>query len=285
MSQLEQKLAAGTFVVTAEIAPPKGTECRPALATARAFRGVTAVNVTDNQGANMRMTPLAMATLLTHEGIEPILQVTCRDRNRLALQSDLLGAAALGIENLLLLSGDHVTFGDHPGAKAVFDLDSVQLLQTVRGLMAGRDMAERPLSGAPRFFLGAAAAPEAEPFELMFQKFTKKVHAGARYFQTQAVFDTGKLETFMTAARPLKTPVLLGVLLLKSAKMARFLNATIPGVRVPEPLINRLEKAMNPLEEGIAIAREMVGQARDLCQGVHLMTLGHEERIPDILGH
>lgn len=285
MSHLEQKLATGTFVVTAEIAPPKGTEFGPALARAQAFRGVTAVNVTDNQGANMRMNPLAMATLLTRQGIEPILQLTCRDRNRLALQSDLLGAAALGIENLLLLSGDHVTFGDHPGAKAVFDLDSVQLLQVARGLMAGRDMADRLLAGAPRFFLGAAAAPATEPFELMFQKFTKKVHAGARYFQTQAAFDAGKLETFMTATRPLKTPVLLGVLLLKSAKMARFLNANIPGVRVPEPLVHRLEKAATPLEEGIAIAREMVERARDLCQGVHLMTLGHEERIPDILGH
>lgn len=284
MSLLEQKLAAGTFVVTAEIAPPKGTDVGPALEKARALQGVTAVNVTDNQGANMRMCPLALATLLAREGTEPILQVTCRDRNRLALQSDLLGAAALGIENLLLLSGDHVTFGDHAGAKAVFDLDSVQLLEAVGGLMAGRDMADRPLSGAPYFFSGAAATPEAEPFELMFGKFQKKVRAGARFFQTQAVFDTGKLETFMDATGPLETPILLGVLLLKSANMARFLNDNIPGVRVPEPLIRRLDEARHPLEEGVAIAREMVDVARSLCQGVHLMTLGHEERIPEILG-
>jgi methylenetetrahydrofolate reductase (NADPH) len=284
MSLLEQKLADGAFVVSAEIAPPKGTEVGPALEKARALREVTAVNVTDNQGANMRMSPLAMAALLSREGIEPILQMTCRDRNRMALQSDLLGAAALGIENLLIISGDHVSFGDHPGAKAVFDLDSVQLLQVAGELMAGRDMTGRPLSGAPRFFPGAAATPEAEPFELMFQKFSKKVEAGACFFQTQAVFDPGKLEAFMAAARPLKTPVILGVLLLKSARMARFLNENIPGVRVPERLVRRLEEAPNPLDEGVAIAREMVALARSLCQGVHLMTLGHEERIPEILG-
>jgi 5,10-methylenetetrahydrofolate reductase len=284
MSLLQQQLAAGRFVVTAEIAPPKGVDTAAALATARALRDVTAVNVTDNQGANMRMAPLAMAVLLLREGIEPILQMTCRDRNRMALQSDLLGAAALGIENLLLLSGDHPRFGDHPGARPVFDLDSVQLLQGVRELMAGRDLSGRSLSGIPRFFPGAAATPEAEPLELMFQKYSKKVAAGACFFQTQAVFDIPRFEFFMEEARPLKAPVLLGVLLLKSARMARFLNANIPGVRVPEPLIERLEAAPQPIDEGVAIARELVACARRHCQGVHLMTLGGEERIPEILG-
>jgi 5,10-methylenetetrahydrofolate reductase len=283
MSRLQQQLAAGRFVITAEIAPPRGTDVAPALATARAFSGVTAVNVTDNQGANMRMSPLAVAALLLREGIEPILQLTCRDRNRMALQSELLGATALGIENILVLSGDHLRFGDHPGAKAVFDLDSVQLLQVVDGLMAGRNMAGKPLSGAPRIFTGAAVTPEAEPFELMFQKFAKKVETGARFFQTQAVFDPARLERFMAAARPLGVPVLLGVLLLKSAGMARFLNGNIPGVRVPAPLIERLERAPRPLDEGVTIAREMVEAARRHCQGVHLMTLGCEERIPEIL--
>jgi 5,10-methylenetetrahydrofolate reductase len=284
MSRFSEALAAGRFVVTAEIAPPKGTEVAAALAKARAFAGVTAVNVTDNQGANMRLSPLALSALLVREGVEPILQLTCRDRNRLALQSDLLGAAALGVENLLLLSGDHARFGDHPGAKPVFDLDSVQLLQVATGLAAGRDMAGKPLSGAPRFFAGAAVTPEAEPFELMFQKVAKKVEAGARFFQTQAVFDVAKLERFMTEVRPLETPVILGVLLLKNARMARFLNEHIPGVRVPEALIERLDGAAQPLAEGAAIARELVGAARRLCQGVHLMTLGHEEKIPEILG-
>jgi len=284
MSLFEQELAAGRFVVTAEIAPPKGTDVASALEKACAFSGVTAVNVTDNQGANMRMSPLAVAALLVRAGVEPVLQLTCRDRNRMALQSDLLGAAALGVENVLVVSGDHARFGDHPGAKSVFDLDSVQLLQTIDGLMAGQDMAGKPLSGVPRFFAGAAVTPEAEPFELMFQKFAKKVENGARFFQSQAVFEAAKLERFMAAAQPLGVPVLVGVLLLKSARMARFLNENIPGVRVPERLIERLEQAPKPLDEGVAIAREMVEAARRYCQGVHLMTLGCEERIPEILG-
>jgi len=283
MSHLRQRLAEGTFVVTAEVAPPKGTEVAPEVEKARHLQGMTAVNVTDNQGANMRLSPLVMAALLLQAGIEPILQLTCRDRNRMALQSDLLGAAALGIENLLLLSGDHARFGDHPQARSVFDIDSVQLLQAVNTLMAGTDMSGKRLDGVPAFFAGAAVSPEMEPFELMFQKYRKKVDSGAAFFQTQAVFDAGKLERFTTEAKPLGRPVLAGVLLLRSAGMARFLNANIPGVQVPEPLVERLEKASRPLEEGVAIAREMVAVARGCCQGVHLMTLGHEERIPEIL--
>ncbi|MEJ2201258.1 MAG: methylenetetrahydrofolate reductase [Desulfuromonadaceae bacterium] len=283
MSKLEQQVTAGQFAVTAEIAPPKGVDTAEVLEKARLMAHLSAVNVTDNQGANMRMTPLAMAALLCAEGIEPILQLTCRDRNRMALQSDLLGAAALGVENVLLLSGDHARFGDHPQARSVFDLDSIQLLEATGGLIAGRDMTGKPLQGAPRFFVGAAVTPEAEPFELMFQKFSKKVQAGTRFFQTQAVYDPEKLEQFMAVANPLGVPVLLGVLLLKSVRMAEFLNRNIPGVRVPQTLIDRLAAADSPLEEGIRIAREMVDHARRLCQGVHLMTLGHEERIADIL--
>jgi len=240
--------------------------------------------VTDNQGANMRMTPLLVAGMLCQNGIEPVLQLTCRDRNRLALQSDLLGAAALGVENILLLSGDHARFGDHPEARSVFDLDSVQLLQTVNNLQQGCDMVGKPLAGAPQFFSGAAVSPESEPFELMFQKYRKKVDAGAQFFQTQAVFDGVRFEKFMVEADKLGVPVLAGILLLKSARMARFLNENIPGVRVPETLIARLEKANDPIEEGIAIAKETVATARKCCQGVHLMTLGYEERIPEILG-
>jgi 5,10-methylenetetrahydrofolate reductase len=232
----------------------------------------------------MRMAPLAPAALLIKEGIEPILQMTCRDRNRLALQSDLLGAAALGIENVLLLSGDHARFGDHPQARSVFDLDSVQLLQAAAALMQGRDLAGKSLAGTPRFFAGAAVNPESDPLELVLQKFQKKVESGAHFFQTQAVFDVEKLARFMDAARPKGIPVLVGVLLLRSVKMARFLNEHIPGVRVSAACIERLEKAADPLAEGVAIARETVQEARRLCQGVHLMTLGREDLIPDILG-
>lgn len=283
MSRLAQALAAGEFVVTTEVAPPKGVDVTTVMTTARQLRGVTAVNVTDNQGANMRMTPLVLAGLLAREGIEPILQLTCRDRNRMALQSDLLGAAALGVENLLLLSGDHARFGDHPAARSVFDLDSVQLLHGVTELSQGKDLAGKPLSGAPRFFAGAAVTPEAEPFELTLQKFRKKAAAGAGFFQTQAVFQPQRLEQFMAEARACRVPVLVGVLLLRNARMARFLNERIPGVRVPQPLIERLERAQQPLEEGVAIAREMVAEARRLAQGVHLMTLGQEARIPELL--
>lgn len=284
MSQLAEKLASGTFVVTAEIAPPKGTDLDGVLATASAFPAeVTAVNITDNQGANMRMSPLVVAALLRQGGVEPVLQMTCRDRNRMALQSDLLGAAACGIENLLLLSGDHPRFGDHPHARGVFDLDSVQLLQGADRLAAGLDLADRPLQGAPVFFSGAAVSPQSEPFELMFQKFHKKVQSGARFFQTQAVFSEEPLARFMAQARLLEVPVLLGVLLLKNARMARFVHEHVPGVRVPDALIARLEQAADPLAEGVSIARETVALARRYCHGVHLMTLGREDRIPEIL--
>lgn len=283
MSLLSQQLAAGQFVVTAEVAPPKGIDLAPVLAVAAKLQGITAVNVTDNQGANMRMCALVLAGELQRRGIEPVLQMTCRDRNRVALQSDLLGAAALGIENLLLLSGDHSKFGDHPDARPVFDLDAVQLLDVAASLNRGVDMAGKPLTGAPRFFPGAAVNPVAEPFDLVLQKVRKKVDSGARFFQTQAVFTRAELERLSAAVAPLGVPVLAGILLVRSAKMARFLNTNIPGMQVPDEVIARLEHAAEPLAEGVAIARETVGWARSLCQGVHLMTLGFEERIPEIL--
>ena len=197
MSILQQKLDAGRFVITAEVCPPKGCDCSEFLAKSRALRGVAdAINVTDNQGANMRISPLAAAALLIREELEPIFQITCRDRNRMALQSDLLGAAALGIKNVLVLSGDHISFGDHRQAKPVFDLDSVQLLQAIGALMAGTDMAGAALRGSPTFYLGAAAAPEVEPFAATLVKLGKKRPAGADFFQTQAVFDPEKLRLF-----------------------------------------------------------------------------------------
>jgi methylenetetrahydrofolate reductase (NADPH) len=283
MSRLSEKLTSGQFVVTAEIAPPKGTNLTPALADAASLQGVTAVNVTDNQGANMRLSSLALAAQLQQAGTETILQLTCRDRNRLALQSDLLGAAAFGIENLLLLSGDHSKYGDHPDARSVFDLDSVQLLAIVTDLMSGVDMVGKRLNGVPKFFPGAAVNPAAQPFELIFLKVRKKIDSGARFFQTQSIFDREALERFMSAMAPLKVPVIAGVLLIRSAKMARFLNANIPGVMVPEHLIERFDRALDPVAEGIAIARETVGWAREMCQGVHLMTMGNEDKIPMIL--
>lgn len=283
MSFLSEQLGNGQFVVTAEIAPPKGTDLSGALAAVEKLTGITAVNVTDNQGANMRLSSLALAARLQQQGTETVLQLTCRDRNRMALQSDLLGAASFGIENLLLLSGDHSKFGDHPDSRPVFDLDSVQLLDMAAGLMAGTDMAGKSLDGVPEFFPGAAVNPAAEPFELMFQKVAKKVDSGARFFQTQSVFDRETLERFMLAMQPLQVPVIAGVLLIRSSRMARFLNDNIPGVQVPETLVQRLDSAEDPLAEGVEIAREAVAWARDHCQGVHLMTLGYEDKIPAIL--
>ena len=283
MSLLSEQLGNGQFVVTAEIAPPKGTDLSKTLDAVEKLTGLTAVNVTDNQGANMRLSSLALAARLQQQGTETVLQLTCRDRNRMALQSDLLGAASFGIENLLLLSGDHSKFGDHPDSRPVFDLDSVQLLDMAAGLMAGTDMAGRSLDGVPEFFPGAAVNPAAEPFELMFQKVAKKVDSGARFFQTQSVFDRETLERFMLAMQPLRVPVIAGVLLIRSSRMARFLNDNIPGVQVPETLVQRLDSAEDPLAEGVEIARDAVAWARELCQGVHLMTLGHEDKIPAIL--
>lgn len=283
MSRLSDKLAQQQFVVTAEIAPPKGGDVGPALAKAELLRDMDAINVTDNQGACMRMSPLALSRLLIEQGFEPILQMTCRDRNRMALQSDLLGAAALGVENLLLLTGDHPKFGDHKSSRPVFDIDSVQLIKAVDGLTQGVDMTGNPLCSAPQFFSGAAVAPAAEPQLLVLKKFQKKISCGTRFFQSQAVFQRSQLESFMAEAERLKVPVILGVLLLKNVRMANFLNRNIPGVQVPQDLLQRLEWASDPLQEGVQIAREMVALAREFCQGVHLMTFGHENLIPQIL--
>lgn len=284
ISSLQQKLEAGHFVITAEVCPPKGSDCTEFLAKARALRGIAdAINVTDNQGANMRISPLAAAAMLIREEIEPIFQITCRDRNRMALQSDLLGAAALGVRNILVLTGDHISFGDHRQAKPVFDLDSVQLLQAVAGLMAGRDMAGIALQGECPFYPGAAAAPEAEPFAATWRKLEKKAAAGARFFQTQAVFDPDRLRMFRGQVAPLGAKVIAGVLLLKSARMARFVTGNIPGLRVPEHLVAELENAPDPLAAGVAIARRLVSQLRPCCDGVHIMAMGREDLIPEII--
>lgn len=283
-SRLQQKLDAGEFVVTAEVCPPKGADCGDFLARARALHGIVdAVNVTDNQGANMRISPLAASALLVREGIEPILQLTCRDRNRMALQSDLLGAAALGIRNVLALTGDHISFGDHRQAKPVFDLDSVQLLQAISVLATGRDLAGNPLHGIPEFYAGAAAAPEAEPFEPTLTNLGKKVAAGARFFQTQAFFDPDRLRYFREAVGPFDVKVIAGIFLLKSAKMARFVTTNIPGLRVPEAVVEELENAPDPLMQGVAIARRLAGEARSCCDGIHIMAMGREDLIPEIV--
>ncbi len=284
MISLQEQLESGTFVITAEVSPPKGCDCREFLEKSRALSGlIDAINVTDNQGANMRIAPLAAAAILLREGIEPILQLTCRDRNRLALQSDLLGAAALGITNILALTGDHISCGDHRTSKPVFDLDSVQLLQTITGLNNGHDLAGSALEGVPRFYAGAAAAPQAEPFALTLFKLENKVAAGARFFQTQAIFEPARLQAFCEAVRPTGVKVIAGIFLLKSAGMARFVNKNIPGLTVPPELVAELEAAADPLAKGVEIASRLATACRSCCGGVHIMAMGREELIPEII--
>lgn len=283
-ANLESRLSRGEFVVTAEVCPPKGCDPSLFLQQARNLRGIVdAINVTDNQGANMRISPVAAAALLVREGIEPILQLTCRDRNRLALQSELLGAAALGIRTILALTGDHLSFGDHKEAKTVFDLDSVQLLEAIKCLENGADLAGKRLEGAPAFFYGAAAAPEAEPFELTLFKLKKKAAAGARFFQTQAVFNPDKLERFSDSVKPLGVKIITGILLLKSAGMARFINKNIPGLRVPDDLIAELENSPDPAVTGVEIACRLARAVKPWSDGVHIMAMGREEVIPEIV--
>lgn len=277
-----------SFVVTAEIGPPKGTNTsRIREIVDQIGLYVDAINVTDNQSAVMKVSSLAICRLILDSGREPILQLTCRDRNRLALQSDLLAASVLGIRNVLCLTGDHVRIGDHPQAKPVFDLDSVQLLQVVHSLNQGRDLAGNALEGATDFFPGAVVTPGADPIGPQILKFRKKIAAGARFFQTQAVFDVDQLKSFLDRAQPSGVTILAGIVLLVSPRMGQFLNEKIPGVYVPEKLIARLAEVPKEkrLAEGMRIAAELVRTIRDtkVCQGVHLMAIGREEKVPEIL--
>jgi len=244
---------------------------------------VDAINVTDQQSSVMTLGSLAACHLLKERGIEPIYQLTCRDRNRIALQSDLLSAHVLGIENVLCLTGDYVTLGDHPWAKPVFDLDSVTLLQAVETLQSGRDLAGKPLKGTPRFFPGAVVSPGSNPLEPQIAKMEKKVRAGARFFQTQGVYDAEQFVHFMEQVKHLNVPVLVGIILLKSAGMARFMNRNVAGVHVPDHLIEEMAEAEDRVKTSIEIAARLIREVKDICQGVHIMSLGWERYIPAIL--
>jgi len=229
----------GKFAVTSEVGPPKGVDIEEMFNAAELLRGkVYALNVTDQQSSVMRLGSLAVCHLLKMRGLEPVFQITCRDRNRIALQSDLLNAYVLGIENVLCLTGDYISLGDHPGAKPVFDLDSVSLLHAASELQQGQDLAGQKLKGSPSFCLGAVVTPGANPIEPQIMKMEKKVKAGAQFFQTQAVYDPKRFEEFMSQVKHLNVPVMVGIVLLKSAGMARFMNKNVAGVHVPEGLID-----------------------------------------------
>jgi methylenetetrahydrofolate reductase (NADPH) len=301
---LREALAGDGVVFTGEVGPPKGIVCDEVWHEAEDFRSVAAaVNVTDNQSSVMRVSGLAVCIKLQMMGIEPVLQMVCRDRNRLSLQSELLGAAIWGIENVLALTGDHIALGDHPQGKAVHDLDSVTLLQTVRELMHGKDLAGNRLDAAwkrvklpmkegdkkpkfkyegpiaekcPRFFPGAVVTPCAEPLEMQVIKLEKKVAAGARFIQTQAVYSAAQLEQFMNAIRHIDVPVLAGIVMLKNAKMAEFMNKFVAGVSVPQELIDELAAVPKGDEKraSIDITARMMREMNGLCKGFHMMPLG-----------
>jgi 5,10-methylenetetrahydrofolate reductase len=284
MTSLQQVLAKGEFAVTAEVAPPKGTDTAEMMENAEFLRGkVHAVNVTDQQSSVMRLGSLVSCHLLKEAGLEPVFQLTTRDRNRIALQSDLLSAYVLGIENVLCLTGDYVTLGDHPQAKPVFDLDSVSLLMAAKGLAGGTDMAGESLEGVPTFHLGAVVTPGYEPMELQLLKMERKVKAGAQFFQTQAVYDPELFRRFMEGAKDIGVPVMLGLVLLKSVGMARYMNKNVAGVNVPDSIIDEMKKTDNKVATSIEIAARIIRQTREMCQGVHLMTMGWERHVPAIL--
>lgn len=281
----KEKLQSGKFLLTSEIGPPKGIETERLLEDAELIRArVDAINVTDLQSSVMRLGSLAVCSLLKQKGFEPVFQVTCRDRNRLALQSDILSAAALGIEDLLILTGDHTTLGDHPEAKPVFDLDSVQLLQVVRKLQQGVDMKGNKLEGAaPKFCVGAVVNPGADPLEPQIIKMEKKIEAGAEFFQTQAIYDVKVFENFLSRIKHLKAPILGGIVLLKSAGMARYMNKNVAGVFVPDNFIKEMEEAKDKSAASIDIAARLIKEIKPMCQGIHIMPIGWDKKVPLVL--
>ena len=278
----------GQFVVTAEVGPPKGFHIEHLVEEAKEhLSGITAVNVTDNQSSVMRLGSLATCKTLKDAGLLPIYQLTCRDRNRMALQSDLLSAALFGIDNILCLTGDHTKLGDHPGSKPVFDLDSVSLLHTVCQLEKGVDLGGNALVGEPpKFAKGAVVSPCSDSVDAQLAKMERKVMAGADYFQTQAVFEPEKFMQFMEKAKQFGKPVQLGVIIPKSAGMAKFMNKNVAGVHVPQEMIDRLaadpERAKAGVT-GVEIAAEIIKACKPYCQGVHIMALGWESKVPALL--
>jgi len=286
MSKLKETLKSGKFVVTSEVGPPKGVDIDRLLEDAEILKDkVVAVNVTDNQSGVVRIGSMAISHLLAQREIEPVYQLVTRDRNRIALQSDLLSAWALGIENVLCITGDHPYLGDHQEAKPVYDLDSVNLVKVVSGLNNGHDMAGNELEGKPNFFHGAVVTPEYDPVELQIIKMKKKIDAGAQFFQSQAVYDAKSFESFMNKASNLNVPVLAGIVVLKSAGMAKFMNDNVAGVFVPDDIIK--EMAETPKEDrkkkAVDVSVKIIREIKPMCQGIHIMPLGWDDTVPKII--
>jgi methylenetetrahydrofolate reductase (NADPH) len=288
VSRFKDALGSGKFIVTSEVAPPKGTNLEKFLHHIDLLKDkVDALNVTDHQSSVMRFPSLGGALAIIEKGGEPIMQMTCRDRNRMALEADLLFAYSRGIKNVLCLTGDAVPVGDHKEAKGVFDLDSLQLLMAIRQLMEGQDLGGNELDGGVEFCAGAIVTPEAQPIEPQLIKFEKKVEAGAEFFQTQAIYDLDNFKKFMDYARKFKAPILAGIVLLSSARMAKYMTANVPGIFVPDALIDELSGVPKEevLAKGIEIAGRTIAALKKgaICDGVHIMAIGREEVVPDIL--
>jgi methylenetetrahydrofolate reductase (NADPH) len=284
VSRLRDALEAGRFVVTGEVAPPLGTDLTAMRATVELLAPVCdALNVTDNQGASLHLSSLAASRAVREMGVEPIFQQTCRDRNRLALQSDLLAAWTLGLENVLVVTGDDPRGGDHPQAKGVFDLDSTQLLQVTMAMNAGTDMLGRPLKGGTGFYAGAAMFPEAEPWDIQLARTEEKITAGARFFQTQAIFDLDKLARAVDAVHAAGAKVIAGIIVLRSARAVAFINEHLAGLMVPDHIADRLRGAEDPAEEAVRLATEQARAIRDIADGVHIMPLGLDAAVPRIV--
>lgn len=292
-SNLERVLTSGAFAVTSECGPPRGADAEVVRKKGAFLKDVAdAVNVTDNQTSVVRMSSLAASLILKEMGFDPVMQMVCRDRNRIAMQSDILGAAALGINNLLCLSGDHQRFGDHPGAKNVYDIDSMQLIQTVKRLRDdGKFLSGEEVKGKPSLFIGCAENPFADPFDIRAMRLAKKAAAGAQFVQTQCIFNMAKFEKWMEMVRDLgvheKIYILAGITPMKSIGMARYMQTSVPGMDVPEELIARLKGVPkeNVAEEGIKMCVEMIQQVKAIkgVAGIHLMAIEWEQKVPEII--
>ena len=284
MTQLQKKLENNEFVITAETCPPKSPDPTEFLRKVKLLKNlVTAINVTDNQRAILKLSALVASGLIVREGLEPIYQLSCRDRNSLALQADLLGASALGVHNVLPLTGDPIRIGDHPEAKGVFEFESTKLLQTIQKLNSGIDFAGNPVETKTNFYAGAVVNAADGRCIPHLKRMEKKIESGAKFFQTQAVFDFDAFETFMKEAEQFHTKIIAGVLLLFSYKNVNFINRHIPGINIPNSYKERLKQAQDPLQEGILIAAEQIKKLQGMCHGVHIMAIKREERIIDIL--
>jgi methylenetetrahydrofolate reductase (NADPH) len=287
-SLFEEKLNSNQFLVTTEVGPPKGADISETIHHIDLLKDkVDAINITDHQSSVMRYPSLGGCLLVKERGGEPILQMTCRDRNRLALQADLLFAYSRGITNVLSLTGDSVDVGDHKDAKPVFDLDSVQLLEMMKVLESGTDSVGNELKGAPKFCKGASVHPEAERIEPQLIKFNKKVNAGAYFFQTQGIFDLAKLRRFMQYVSQFDVKILAGIIVMASARMAKYMNENVPGILVHQSIIDELATAEKGkgLEKGIEIAARFIKTIKEeqICHGVHVMAVGNEGIVPQIL--